>query len=180
MKNLLSVKLVGMITILLFFFIALETRMYVYGQNYNIKSINETPSFVTPETNVTITIEAYSSEDISYIRLFFCQLSPDFICDTNPVLMEQNGDIFSGNYYVTQEAGSTIGYHFIVYYENGTNILLPNSLDFLGIDNIVQPTTDSYYIKIDVNEPTAEKTPVCLGTSLLALFVVPILRKKFT
>ena len=178
MKKLSSIKLVGIITILFFFSVVLETKMYVYGQNYNIKSINQTPSYVTPETNISITIEVYYSENISYIRLFFCQLSPDFICDTKPILMEQNGNVFSGNYYITQESGSTIGYHFIVYYTNGTNILLPNSVDFLGLDNIIQPTADSYYIKIDINEPTTEKTPVYLFTSLFSLFIIPIVRKK--
>ncbi|MHA1302277.1 MAG: hypothetical protein ACTSQE_09330 [Candidatus Heimdallarchaeaceae archaeon] len=158
-------------------FLAYPTR--TLAGKYGIQTISHTPDYISPNTNLTVSIEFSDTSDIETIRLLICQLSPEFKCEPKPILMEEETNVFTGVFYITYEAGSSLGYHFLISYTNGTDVEVPDSIDFLGLTTIVEPVEDSFYIKVDVNEPLTEDTPGFMITfAVPALLIITIYRKK--
>ncbi len=128
--------------------------MTAYAKDYGITTIQHSPETISTGMNLNVTIDFYDQTEILNIRLLLCQLSPDFVCSA-PIEMEKiSPNIFSGIFNVTYPEGSVLGYHIMIVYENYSSVIVPDSLDFLSIDNIVEPLPGEYYIQIPIQTAT--------------------------
>lgn len=150
-----------------------------------IVAVTQSSQTAEPHKDFTVTIQFSNDSDIELVKLLLCQLEPEFYCESNPIIMtETEDDVYSGTFEVPYENGSTLGYHIMIVYTNGSDVMIPNSLDFLGMDNIVEPATGEFYFSVPVliggeNNTTQETTLSIPFVSLVAVFIVQkILKHK--
>ena len=106
-----------------------------------------------------------------------CQLSPEFLCQPSPLSMEKIEKRYETQFRVEYEAGTKMGYSFVIRYTNETTLIVPDKLDFVGLTNIVEPITGSFYIEVDVSEYT-DSTPNFFLTTMLTIILGSIVLKR--
>ena len=132
--------------------------MTAYAKDYGITKIQHSPEIISKGMDLNVTIDFYDETEILNVRLLLCQLSPDFVC-SSPIDMEKiKPNIYSGIFNITYPEGSVLGYHIMIVYENYSPVIVPDSLDFLSIDNIVEPLPGEYYIQIPIQTTTITET----------------------
>ena len=84
---------------------------------------------------------------------------------------------------VTYPAGAVLGYHIMIGYSNGTTVMIPNSLNFLGRSDVIEPVEGEYYIAVNVTSGTATKktgSETVFGALILIAFVTLYKKLKIT
>ncbi len=143
--------------------------------DYGISSIEHSPNPLLVEQNMTVTVEFYDSSEIDALRLLVCELAPVFKCDPAPIMMQKVGNTFSAEYVFTQELNATIGYHIQIIYLNETFIIIPNSQDFLSMENIVEPLTGDFYFSAGEIEEVDASNGFTIGLIGSAILFVALL-----
>ncbi|MHA1223112.1 MAG: hypothetical protein ACTSYD_00360 [Candidatus Heimdallarchaeaceae archaeon] len=122
-------------------------------QNFGIVEIAKSPSTLVSGENMIVTIDFADVTNISMVKLLVCQLSPEFKCESQPIIMENitNEELptdivarFRGEFLVYYENGTSVGYHIFLVYENYTTVTIPESSNFLSME-IVEPTAGEYF-----------------------------------
>ena len=149
--------------------------------SYGITSVEQSSNALVEGQNMTVTVNFEDTTDVNKSLLLVCQLYPTFQC-FNPIAMINSGNSYIGNYTVDQPLNSTIGYHIRIIYDNGSYIEIPDSPDFLSMDNVVEVATDVFYFEAgivveDVNG-TNGFTIVIIGSTLLITAIIITKRKK--
>lgn len=149
--------------------------------DYGITSVQHSPNPLLMEQNMTVTVEFYNATDLHSLRLLVCELAPQFICDPTPILMERVGNTFCAKYVFTQELNATIGYHIQINYLNETSKMIPDSQDFLSMENIVEPLTGDFYFsagEIQGEIDGSNGFTIGLVSSMILLVAIVIKRKR--
>ncbi|MHA1201582.1 MAG: hypothetical protein ACTSQ4_03575 [Candidatus Heimdallarchaeaceae archaeon] len=148
--------------------------------DYGITSIEHSPNPLLVEQNMIVTVEFYDSSEVEALRLLVCELAPNFICDPAPIMMDKVGNTFSAEYVFTQEINATIGYHIQILYLNETFIIIPDSQDFLSMENIVEPLTGDFYFSAGEIEEvnTSDGFTIGLISSAILISALLINRKR--
>ncbi len=176
MKKTTIISLIFLLGILSFFSIQATNA----SANYGITSVQHSPDPLMMEQNMTVTVVFYDADNLHSLRLFVCELAPQFICDPNAILMERVGDTFSASYVLTQEENATIGYHIQINYVNESSIIIPDSQDFLSMSNIVEPLTGDYYFSAGEIEEVDTSNGFTIGliSSIILVAAIVIKRKR--
>lgn len=162
--------------IFLFGILILSSIQQTYASvDYGITSIEHSPNPLLVEQNMTVTVEFYDSSEVDALRLLVCELAPEFICDPAPIMMERVGNTFSAEYVFTQEVNATIGYHIQILYLNETFIILPDSQDFLSMENIVEPLTGDFYFSAGEIEEVSNSSGFTIGLISSAILIAALL-----
>ncbi len=148
--------------------------------DYGITSIEHSPNPLLVEQNMTVTVEFYDSSEVDALRLLVCELSPVFKCDPAPIMMVKVGNTFSAEYVFTQEVNATIGYHIQIIFLNETFIIIPDSQDFLSMENIVEPLTGDFYFSAGEIEEVNTSNGFAIGmiSSTILIAAILINRKR--
>jgi len=164
---------IGLITILVISF-----SPTILAQNYGITGISNEPNIAVLDEYLIFTIEFEDTSDIDNVRILICQLSPEFICEPQPTLTEPTDSGYVGEFLVDYEVGAKLGYKFLISYSNGTDLIVPDRIDFLGITNIVEPVTGDYYIEVDIQEDTEKTLGYIAFIVISGLLIITIIRKR--
>lgn len=126
----------------------------VVSANLSIVSITHQPTSVEQNSEVTIEISFNDDTNVSDIKIQYCSLQPEFACHIPKIdMIDQGSNVWSGTFTITEESG-TIGYELYISLLNGTTIIAPNSIDYLGYDNIIEQSLGIFYFSIILLEPT--------------------------
>ncbi len=128
------------------------------AENYGVTAIEHTPATLHQNDILSVTVDFSDTTDIVYVKLIICQLEPMFLCEDAPIIMEEiESNTYSGDFLILFDVGTLVGYHIQIVYSNDSILFLPDGLDFLGADNIIEPLTDDFYYNASyVMEPTNE------------------------
>ncbi|HUT80882.1 MAG TPA: hypothetical protein VMZ29_06745 [Candidatus Bathyarchaeia archaeon] len=147
-----------------------------------ITAISHQPETIGYQTNVTITINFVNDENVTGIQLQYCSLEPIFLCHIpNIDMVQSEPNTWSGSFIVAEEEG-TLGYKLYITHTGGS-MTAPNSSNYLGKINIVEPSTNTFYFSIDVStELPTDNTPLNFGVPgiTLAYLAVLIIQKLKT
>jgi len=142
----------------------------VAADDLAILSVSHNPTSVSQNTVVTVEIAFNDDTNVSGVQIQYCALEPEFVCHFPKIAMtSEAANVWNGSFTVT-EASGLIGYELYISLENGTTIVAPDSTDYLGYDNIYEPSTDVFYFSIDLisASPTAS-APLSFGLCELAI-----------
>lgn len=119
--------------------------------DYGITEITCTPNPLQRNEYMRIFVDFYDYKDVLTLHMLVCNISPTYELETEPIsmIMDDNSD-WHGIYLVEQENGTEIGYQIKITYKDASNVILPNSLDFLGKTNIVEPEDGVYFFSAGV------------------------------
>ncbi len=158
MKKYSKIFSISLFIFILFLVLFQNEGMTAYAKDYGITTIQHSPETISTGMDLNVTIDFYDETEILNVRLLLCQLSPDYVCSA-PIDMEKiKPNIFSGIFNITYPEGSVLGYHIMIVYENYSSVIVPDSIDFLSIDNIVEPLPGEYYIKVPIQTATITET----------------------
>ena len=150
-----------------------------------ITQVSQSSDVAQPNADFTVTLEFSDASDVELVKLLLCQLEPEFYCESNPILMEKTSEnVYSATFVVPFENGSVMGYHIQIVYTNGSDVMIPNAPDFLGMSNIVEPIQGEFYFKVPVlvsNENgNTETSPfiVPFGAFILLITSHKLLKRK--
>lgn len=176
MKKTTIITLISLFGILIFSSI----QPAIASADYGITSVQHTPNPLDIEQNMTVTVEFYDATDVDVLRLLVCELAPEFICDPSPLIMQQEGNIFTASYILTQDLNATIGYHIQIIYENAIVIMIPDSQDFLSMENVVEPLTGGFYFSAgEIGEANAsDGFTIGLISSVIIIAAIVMKRKR--
>jgi len=153
-------------------------------EKYGVTNINHSPQILQQNENMTVTVEFSYDTNISLVKLLICQLSPEFKCEAQPIVMDEITDnVYSGKFSVRYDNGTQVGYHIIIVYENFTTVTIPETAEFLELD-IIEPVTGEFFINAGKvgEEPTPSKTGcLCIipaGAAMLGIAITIKRRRK--
>lgn len=141
-----------------------------------ISAVTHEPENVLQNTIVTVQITFLDDSEVNHINIQYCSLEPDFTCHFPKTPMtQQESNNWTGNFTVV-EASGIIGYELIITLNNETEIKAPNSIDYLGYDNIAEPETGVFYFTIELSDPT-QNSPLNIsifefGSAFLGIIVI--------
>ena len=143
-----------------------------------VSSVTSNPTQVSQNTNVTVSIEFVNDINITKIEMQYCRLEPDWVCYPSKINMSRIlENTWFGSFIVLEERG-LIGFKLYINYENATEFIIPDSIDYLGYDNIVEPSTGIFYFSIQVIPPT-QSAPLTIGLcGLSASFTTIVIGRK--
>lgn len=150
-----KIKITIVSLLLLAFILAFTARVSIAkAESLSIISVIHAPTMPSQGTDVNVQVTFNDDSNVSTIRIQYCSLTPIYSCHSTQYSMTEIGsNLWSGNFTVTEESG-TIGFELIISLTNGSTITAPDSSDFLGYDNIVEPITGFFYFSIDITEST--------------------------
>ncbi len=135
------------LTVGLLLVISLSTTKISASGFYNISEISHTPETLQQGQNLTVEIVFVDDSDIDSVKLLICSLSPTFACKPQPYPMSEIASLtYSVDFLVDYDDGTEVGYHIMISYLNGSSIIVPDSDNFLALDNLVEPLTDDFYV----------------------------------
>ena len=147
--------------------------------DYGITSVQHSPNPLVKDHNMTVTVEFYNSSEVNLLRLLVCELAPEFICDPSPILMQRDGDTFTVEYVFTQEENATIGFHIQIIFLNDSILMIPDSSDFLNMENIDEPSTGDYYFSAgEIKGETEVTNGFTIGIISSAIFIAVLVMKR--
>lgn len=176
--------IIGFLILVFAIFIVTQVNI-ISAENPTIISVTHSPLIPSQGTIVNVQITFNDDTNVSNINIQYCSLTPIYSCHpTRYAMMDLGSNIWSGNFTVTEEGG-TIGFELLISLTNGTTITAPDSSDFLGYENIVEPITGFFYFQIELAEIT-NSTPVNVSigeiaiifNSIIIIRAISIRRKK--
>ncbi|MGC9778169.1 MAG: hypothetical protein HZR80_02890 [Candidatus Heimdallarchaeota archaeon] len=172
----------GLVFILLILvFLLAKQPVEVMSTNPEILSVSHVPTSVTHMSNVTVTVTFADDTNITSIQIQYCSLEPVFACHIgNYQMVKKSENTWSGSFEVLEEEG-VIGYELKIQHTKG-EFVAPDSTDFLGYDNIQEPSTGEFYFSINITTPT-EETPVnfcwpCVALTFTTFIVLRSIKIK--
>ncbi|MCE7743144.1 MAG: hypothetical protein GOP50_11905 [Candidatus Heimdallarchaeota archaeon] len=133
-----------------------------------ITSIEHSPSTLIQGENLTVTVVFYDTTNISQVKLLLCTITPEFLCEPQPILMvEMEAGTYEGKFLVDYDIGTTVGYHIKIVYENFTSVIIPETPTFLDMD-IIEPITGFYFFDAGAVQQRTDSAGCCgiIGTVL--------------
>ena len=151
-------------------------------ENYGVTAIDHTPTILHQNDILSVTVDFSDTTDILYVKLIICQLEPEFLCNDAPIIMEETeSNTYNGEFQISFDIGTLVGYHIQLVYTNDSIVFLPDSANFLGADNIIEPLTGDFYYNASYVVENTEETScfgfLFLGISLAIISIV-INRKR--
>ena len=141
-----------------------------------VVSVAHTPTIVTTGTNVAVSITFDNDAEVTDINLFYCSITPEYLCHL-PIAMTPNGsDTWLGSFVVLEESG-VIGYRMYVT-TTMSSYYAPDVLNYLGYDNVIEPSTDTFYFSINLTLPTNQASLMSWCAATTSLFAVAVIRIK--
>ena len=141
-----------------------------------VVSVTHTPTIVSKDTNVTISITFDNDAEVTGIELFYCSITPDYFCYL-PIAMVPNGsDTWLSSFVVLEESG-VIGYRMYVT-TTMSSYYAPDELNYLRYDNVIEPSTDTFYFSINLTSPTNQASLLSWCSAATSLFAVAVIRIK--
>ncbi|MCG3217090.1 MAG: hypothetical protein KAS63_10215 [Candidatus Heimdallarchaeota archaeon] len=169
------------------FFVTITLLGFSLGQEslvlgeYNILTLDHTPKPLQQYENITVSISFSDTSNITYVKLFICRLEPEFLCEDNPIFMQETEPFsYVGTFLIIYDEGTLVGYHIQLVYSNGSFVVIPDSINFGSISNIVEPVEGDYYISAGIVGETVETSSfsfLFVGFCIAFIFIV-IRRKK--
>ncbi|MFW9923775.1 MAG: hypothetical protein ACFFDW_10870 [Candidatus Thorarchaeota archaeon] len=156
MKQLIKTKFILTNFSVLFIVVSLtlNNQVNVRASESIISSVTHQPSTIMQNTQVTVQITFLDDSEVNNIKIQYCSLEPDFTCHIPKISMIQHEEnVWNGTFTVIETSG-TIGYELIITLNNETEIKAPNSIDYLGYDNIAEPQYGVFYFTIVISPPT--------------------------
>ncbi len=146
--------------------------------DYGISEITHSPETLQKGQNMTVEVIFDNTTDVDIVRLLICTLSPSFVCEPQPIVMDNISAItYSADFLIEYDEGTEVGYHIQIIYLNATSILIPDTSDFLGKE-IVEPITDEFFFSAGV-VGGINKTGCCgIFSTVLAVVASTIILKK--
>jgi len=160
------------------------TPIKMVSANFSIVTITHQPTSVEQNSEVTIEITFNDDVNVSNIKIQYCSLQPEFACHIPKIdMIDQGSNVWLGTFIITEESG-TIGYELYISLLNGTTIIAPDSIDYLGYDNIIEQSPDVFYFSIVLLEPTNSASlnvnlvEVAFVFSIIVLFRIFDLKRR--
>lgn len=143
---------------------------------------------IPPNTQINITLVFTNDSEITSVLLYYCSLSPEFICHYPGLNMTRKSSIgHSNSHYWSSfipeyENGTTMGYHFIIEYENLSQQIIPENETFNNYTNIIKASDNQFYFSILLIDMQSESSSDVPSISLWILivelvFIITIYRK---
>lgn len=175
--------MIGKKQLILFFTLILSMSPILFGheiqaiENYGVTDIEHTPKILHQNDFLSVTVDFSDTTDILYVKLIICQLEPEFLCNDAPVIMEETEtNTYNGEFQILFDVGTLVGYHIQLVYTNDSIVFLPDSIDFLGDNNIIEPLTGDFYYNASYVVESTEETScfgfLFLGISLAIISIV--------
>ena len=168
-------------SVIVLMFIALMSQSTRGVANYGVIAVSHTPSTLQQNDILTVTVEFSDTAELSFVKLIICQLEPEFKCETTPIIMEETApNIYTGDFEILFDIGTLVGYHIQLVYSNDSIAYLPDSIDFLGAENIIEPITGDFYYNasyvVEQTEETSSFSYLFFGITLAMISIV--IKKK--
>ncbi len=152
---------------LMLVFLLAKQPVEVLSTNPEVLSVSHVPTSITHLSNVTVTVTFADDTNITSIQIQYCSLEPVFACHIgNYQMVRMSANTWSGSFEVQEEEG-VIGYELKIQHTEG-EFVAPDSTDFLGYDNIQEPSTGEFYFTVNIATPTDE-APVNFGWPCVVL-----------
>ncbi|MHA1126501.1 MAG: hypothetical protein ACTSO7_15580 [Candidatus Heimdallarchaeota archaeon] len=169
-----------MLLVTVFSTLLLTKSINVQSAVPEVTSVLHSPSIVSPQTNVTVTVTFNNDLNVTAIALFYCSISPTYLCHLPIDMISIGSDTWVGSFVVEETIG-VIGYKLSISTLLSGTLIAPNSIDFLGYTNIVEPSTDNFYFSITLSTPT-NLTPLMswcgVVSSLAVIATTQLIRKR--
>lgn len=144
-----------------------------------VVSVAHTPIIVSKSTNVTVLVTFDDDSQVNSIDLHYCSISPLYACHPQTAMTANGSNTWIGSFVVTEESG-VIAYQMHIS-TTMDDYDIPDGLTYLGHDNIIEPSTDTFYFSITLSTPT-NQAPLMSWcgavSSLLAVAVIRIRKRK--
>ena len=171
-------KMIQTFTFILLMSLMLVSQNINGLEDYGVTVINHTPETLHQNDILSVTVDFSDTTDIIFVKLIICQLEPQFLCEDSPIIMEETEtNAYTGDFPILFDVGTLVGYHIQIVYTNDSVIFLPDSIDFLDADNIIEPFTgDFYYNASYVLEPPEETSNVnsiflCISLAIISIVI---------
>ncbi len=144
-------------TLLILLFFSFDS---IHASIHQEVSIVQSPSNqeIAPNTRINISITFTSYSEIALVVLFYCSLSPEFICHypglnmTRKISNDQSSAQYFTNFTPGYENGTTMGYHFVIENENSSKQIIPENESYDNYSNIVKASDNQFYFAISLIE----------------------------
>ncbi|MHA1200463.1 MAG: hypothetical protein ACTSQF_14165 [Candidatus Heimdallarchaeaceae archaeon] len=178
MKN--RVKILKFLPLFVIFLSVLfvSDQVSVTGE-LGITSIEHSPSSLIQGENLTVTVYFYNTTDISQVKLLICTITPEFLCEPQPIpMVEMETGTYEGKFLVEYDVGTTVGYHIIIVYENFTSVIIPERSALLDME-IIEPLTGFYFFDAGAVQERTDSAGCCgiVGT-ILAIGSTSLIAKQ--
>ncbi|MHA1219037.1 MAG: hypothetical protein ACTSSN_07590 [Candidatus Heimdallarchaeaceae archaeon] len=169
-----SILMIGLLTISF-----LSTMKTNASSDYGVNEITHSPVPLQQGQNLTVQIVFYNDTDVDIVKLLICTISPNFVCEPQPIIMNEITTLtYTANFLIEYEDGTEVGYHIQIVYLNTSSVIIPDTVDYLSMDNIIEPVTDEIFFSAGIVGDIS-KTGCCgiLGT-ILAIVSSTIIIKR--
>jgi len=170
-----SILILGLLTIT--FLSAMKINA---SSDYGVTEITHSPVPLQQGQNLTVQIIFHNETDVDIVKLLICTISPNFVCEPQPIIMNKIATLtYSANFLIEYEDGTEVGYHIQIVYLNGSSVIIPDTVDYLSMDNIIEPVTDEIFFSAGIVGDVSE-TGCCgiLGTVLAVVSSAIIVKRK--
>ncbi len=131
-----------------------SSSLKVASAEIAVVSVSHSPTDISKDIKVTVEITFNDDTNVSGIQIQYCALVPDFICHFPKIAMTtETENVWNGNFTVVEETG-LIGYELLISLTNGSALIAPDSIDYLGYNNIFEPIADTFYFSINMKKVT--------------------------
>ena len=147
-----------------------SSSLKVTSAELAVVSVSHSPTEISKDTEISIEISFNDDTNVSGIQIQYCALVPNFVCHFPKIAMtSETENIWNGNFTVVEESG-LIGYELFISLTNGSTLVAPDSIDYLGYDHIYEPSTDVFYFSINMTEDTpTNSAPLSFGLGELTI-----------
>lgn len=170
-----SVLIIGLLAIT--FLLAMKINA---SSDYGVTEITHSPVPLQQGQNLTVQIVFHNDTDVDVVKLLICTISPNFVCEPQPVIMDEIVTLtYSASFLIEYEDGTEVGYHIQIVYLNGSSVIIPDTVDYLSMDNIIEPVTDEIFFSAGIVGDVSE-TGCCgiIGTILAVVSSSIIVKRK--
>ncbi|MHA1556516.1 MAG: hypothetical protein ACTSPM_06220 [Candidatus Heimdallarchaeota archaeon] len=147
-----------------------SSSLKVTSAELAVVSVSHSPTEISKDTEVTVEITFNDDTNVSGVGIQYCSLVPEFVCHFPRIVMTSEAEnIWNGNFTVIEESG-VIGYEIVITLTNTSTLVAPDSIDYLGYDNIIEPLTGYFYFSINITEGTpTNSAPLSFGLGELTI-----------
>ena len=174
-----KIKLIAVVVFIIIFIWGKPFLFEVNSSEPIVVSVSHQPLIITYQTNVTITVTFQNDVNVTGIQIQYCSLEPNYLCHFPKIpMVRQISNVWIGFFVVLEEEG-IIGYELFIQHLNGT-IIAPNSIDYLGYENIIEPSSGVFYFTINLSISSTQNTTMnhCMFC-LISAFTTFIVLKAF-
>lgn len=147
-----------------------SSSLQVTSAELAVISVSHSPTEISKDTEVTVEISLNDDTNVSGIQIRYCSLEPDFVCHIPTIAMtSETENVWNGTFIVIEESG-LIGYELFISLTNGSTLIAPDSIDYLGYDHIFEPSIGIFYFSINMTkDTTTNSVPLSFGLGELAI-----------